>query len=92
MKKYNYKNFEYDDDLIEWLNENQHINVINVNYIDSYSQVNGVRRKHYHPGRYLLITYSTALEKEIHKEVSHDQYESLNVDDSIIHSYYVIKK
>ena len=34
MKKYNYKNFEYDDDLIEWLNENQHINVINVNFID----------------------------------------------------------
>lgn len=34
MKKYNYKDFEYDDDLIEWLNENQHINVINVNFID----------------------------------------------------------
>ena len=34
MKKYNYKDFEYADDLIEWLNENQHINVINVNYID----------------------------------------------------------
>lgn len=34
MKKYNHKDFEYDDDLIEWLNENQHINVINVNYID----------------------------------------------------------
>ena len=57
-----------------------------------YSQVNGVRRKHYHPGRYILITYSTALEEEIHKEVSHDQYESLNVGDSIIHSYYAIKK
>ena len=57
-----------------------------------YSQVNGVRKKHYHPGRYILITYSTALEKEIHKEVSHDQYESLNVGDSIIHSYYAIKK
>ena len=35
MKKYNYKDFEYDDDLIEWLNENQHINVINVNFIDT---------------------------------------------------------
>ena len=35
MKKYNYKDFEYDDDLIEWLNENQHINVINVSFIDS---------------------------------------------------------
>ena len=34
MKKYSYKDFEYDDDLIEWLNENQHINVINVNFID----------------------------------------------------------
>ena len=34
MKKYGYKNFEYADDLIEWLNENQHINVINVNHID----------------------------------------------------------
>lgn len=34
MKKYNYKNFEYDDDLIDWLNENQHINVININYIE----------------------------------------------------------
>lgn len=34
MKKYNYKDFEYEDDLIEWLNENQHINVINVNFID----------------------------------------------------------
>ena len=34
MKKYNYKDFEYDDDLIEWLNENQHINVINVSFID----------------------------------------------------------
>ena len=57
-----------------------------------YSQVNGVRRKHYHPARYLLITYSTELEKEIHKEVSHDQYESLNIGDSIIYSYYAIKK
>lgn len=35
MKKYNYKDFDYDDDLIEWLNENQHINVINVNFIDT---------------------------------------------------------
>ena len=34
MKKYNHKDFEYDDDLIEWLNENQHINVINVIFID----------------------------------------------------------
>ena len=34
MKKYNYKDFEYDDDLIEWLNENQHINVINISFID----------------------------------------------------------
>ena len=34
MKKYNYKDFEYGDDLIEWLNENQHINVINVNHIE----------------------------------------------------------
>ena len=34
MKKYNYKNFEHDDDLIEWLNENQHINVINISFID----------------------------------------------------------
>ena len=34
MKKYSYKNFEYDDDLIEWLNENQHINVINISFID----------------------------------------------------------
>ena len=34
MKKYGYENFEYVDDLIEWLNENQHINVINVNHID----------------------------------------------------------
>lgn len=58
----------------------------------TYRQVNGVRRKHYHPGRYLLITYSTALEKEIHKEVSYDQYESLNVGDSIIHNYYIIKR
>ena len=56
-----------------------------------YTQVGGVRRKHYHPERYLLITYSTVLEKEIHKEVSHDQYESLNVGDSIIYSYYAIK-
>ena len=53
-----------------------------------YTQVGGVRRKHYHPERYLLITYSTVLEKEIHIEVSHDQYESLNVGDSVIHSYY----
>ena len=57
-----------------------------------YTQVGGVRRKHYRPERYLLITYSTVLEKEIHIEVSHDQYESLNVGDSIIHSYYAIKK
>ena len=35
MKKYSYKDFDYDDDLIEWLNENQHINVINVNFIDT---------------------------------------------------------
>jgi hypothetical protein len=34
MKKYGYKRFGYADDLIEWLNENQHINVINVNHID----------------------------------------------------------
>ena len=34
MKIYNYKRFGYADDLIEWLNENQHINVINVNHID----------------------------------------------------------
>ena len=34
MKKYNHKNFEYDDDLIDWLNENQHINVININFIE----------------------------------------------------------
>lgn len=58
----------------------------------TYRQVNGVRRKHYHPERYLLITYSTALEEEIHKEVSHDQYESLNVGDTVMHSYYAIKK
>jgi len=35
MKKYNYKDFDYDDDLIEWLNENQHINVINVSFINT---------------------------------------------------------
>lgn len=58
----------------------------------TYRQVNGVRRKHYHPGRYILITYSTALEKEIHKEVSHDQFEILNVGDTVMHSYYAIKK
>ena len=58
----------------------------------TYRHVNGVRRKHYHPERYLLITYSAVLEEEIHKEVSHDQYESLNVGDSIIYSYYAIKK
>ena len=34
MKRYNYKNFEHDDDLIEWLNENQHINIINISFID----------------------------------------------------------
>ena len=34
MKIYNYKRFGYADDLIEWLNENQHIHVINVNHID----------------------------------------------------------
>lgn len=34
MKKYGYKDFEYVDDLTKWLNENQQINVINVNYID----------------------------------------------------------
>ena len=34
MKKYGYKRFGYADDLIEWLNENQHINVINVNHIN----------------------------------------------------------
>ena len=34
MKRYNYKRFGYADDLINWLNENQHINVINVNHID----------------------------------------------------------
>ena len=58
----------------------------------TYKHVNGVRRRYYHPERYLLITYSTVLEEEIHKEVSHDQYKSLNVGDSIIHSYYAIKK
>ena len=57
-----------------------------------YTQVGGIRRRHHHPERYLLITYSTVLEEEIHKEVSHDQYESLNVGDSIIHYYYAIKK
>lgn len=30
MKRYSYRHFEYDDDLIDWLNENQHIN----NYIE----------------------------------------------------------
>ena len=34
MKKYSYKHFEYDDDLTDWLNENQHINVISINFID----------------------------------------------------------
>lgn len=34
MKKYSCKNFEYDDDLTDWLNENQHINVISINFID----------------------------------------------------------
>jgi hypothetical protein len=34
MKRYGYKDFEYADDLIEWLNESQHINVINVNHIE----------------------------------------------------------
>lgn len=34
MKRYGYKRFGYADDLVEWLNENQHIHVINVNHID----------------------------------------------------------
>lgn len=57
-----------------------------------YTQVGGVRRKHYHPERYLLITYSTVLEQEIHKDVSHEQFEFLNVGDTVMHSYYAIKK
>jgi hypothetical protein len=34
MKKYSFRHFEYDDDLTDWLNENQHINVINIIFID----------------------------------------------------------
>jgi len=34
MKRYDYKSFECAEDLIEWLNKNQHINVISVNHID----------------------------------------------------------
>lgn len=54
--------------------------------------INGIRHRCHYPERYLLITYSPVLEEEIHKEVSRDQYETLNIGDSIIHSYYAVKK
>lgn len=53
-----------------------------------YTQVGGVRRKHYHPERYILITYCPLLKKEIHKDVSHDLFEILNVGDTVMYSYY----
>jgi hypothetical protein len=79
----------------EVVQEETYCIIVDKMYQKSYTThrtVNGIRRRHYHPERYLLITYSRVLEEEIHKEVSHDQYESLNVGDSIIHSYYAIKK
>jgi hypothetical protein len=34
MKKYDYIVFQYANQLTEWLNSNQHINVINVIYLE----------------------------------------------------------
>ena len=63
MKKYNYKDFEYDDDLIEWLNENQHINVINVSFIDRTMT-------------YYKVFYYTEEEERVAYQPSNDGYRS----------------
>lgn len=34
MKKYDYKVFQYADQLTEWLNQHQEINVINIIYLE----------------------------------------------------------
>lgn len=34
MKKYNYKGFQYGEQLTEWLNHHQEINVINIIYLE----------------------------------------------------------
>lgn len=63
MKKYNYKDFEYDDDLIEWLNENQHINVINISFIDRNMT-------------YYKVFYYTEEEERVAYQPSNDGYRS----------------
>lgn len=34
MKKYHYKGFKYGDQMIEWLNSHQEINVISIIYLE----------------------------------------------------------
>lgn len=34
MKQYHYKGFQYADQLTEWLNQHQEINVINIIYLE----------------------------------------------------------
>lgn len=34
MKKYNYKGFQYADQLTKWLNQHQEIKVINIIYLE----------------------------------------------------------
>ena len=66
MKKYNYKNFEHDDDLIEWLNENQHINVINISFIDR-NMTNMT---------YYKVFYYTEEEERVDYQPNNDGYRS----------------
>lgn len=34
MKKYDYQGFQYENQLIEWLNNHQEVNVINIIHLD----------------------------------------------------------
>lgn len=79
----------------EFVQEETYCIIVDKMYQKSYSyytQVGGIRRRHYCPERYLLITYCPLLKEEIYKDVSHEQFEILNVGDTVMHSYYAIKK
>lgn len=79
----------------EVVQEETYCVIVDKMYQKSYSyhtQVGGIRRRHHHPERYLLITYCPLLKEEIYKDVSHEQFEFLNVGDTVMHSYYAIKK